>query len=104
LNPTITVGVYRRLDNRLEGLADDSPRAKELHDRRRRALHEVLDGQPGVKVIDWGDANDEKPHEFVLLTISVVASATFKYAIVPGVMLLGEKLVEAAAEEGASSS
>jgi len=33
----IRLGVFRRLDNRLEGLDDQSPRALELHTRRKRA-------------------------------------------------------------------
>ena len=39
----VRVGVYRRLDNRLEGLDDRSPRALELHNLRGAALHESLD-------------------------------------------------------------
>ena len=31
----INLWVYRRLDNRFEGLSDDSPRAIELHIRRK---------------------------------------------------------------------
>jgi hypothetical protein len=40
--------VYRRLDNRIEGLGDDSPRPLELHNRRKDALHSVFDGEPVI--------------------------------------------------------
>jgi len=51
---TLTLGVFRRLDNRFEGLSDDSPRALELHNRRRDALHEVFEVSTSVAVVDWG--------------------------------------------------
>ena len=38
MNINLKLGVYRRLDNRAEGLGDDSPRAIELHNRRKKAL------------------------------------------------------------------
>src|SRR5215217_7585024 len=65
----IVLGVYRRLDNRLEGLSDDSPRAVELHDLRKDALHEVLDDDPLWIVEDWGYTNDSKAHEYVTLRL-----------------------------------
>jgi len=43
MNSKLWVGVYRRLDNRAEGLSDDSPRAVELHNRRKKALHDALE-------------------------------------------------------------
>jgi hypothetical protein len=49
----ILLSVYRRLDNRSEGLPDDSPRGLELHNRRKEALHEALVGE-GWEVQDWG--------------------------------------------------
>ena len=52
MNSSITLGVYRRLDNRFEGLSDDSPRALELHNRRKDALHAVLDVEPNIQVTD----------------------------------------------------
>ena len=50
----ITLGVYRRLDNRFEGLSDDSPRALELHDRRKDALHAAFHSDPVFRVKNWG--------------------------------------------------
>ena len=64
--------VYRRLDNRLEGLPDDSPQALELHNRRRATLHEVLDGNPGWIVPHWGKTDDTVPHEWVELVVEFV--------------------------------
>jgi hypothetical protein len=39
----VQLTVYRRLDNRLEGQDDNSPRAVELHALRSQALHDVFD-------------------------------------------------------------
>src|SRR5438094_8412917 len=47
-NSIVILQVPRRLDNRLEGLPDNSPRAIELHNLRKLAVHEILDGSP-----DW---------------------------------------------------
>jgi hypothetical protein len=101
MDTTLKLGVYRRLDNRLEGLPDDSPRALELHNRRRAALHAVLDTSD-VTVQDWGLTDDTQSHEYVELAIAV-GYAILKYAITPGLKLLGEKLAEKAVDEVSSS-
>jgi hypothetical protein len=98
MNNRITLGVYRRLDNRFEGLSDDSPRALELHNRRKDALHAVLDGDPIIRVTDWGDTDDLRPHEYVEVLLGAAATAVFQYAIVPGVKWLGLKLAEKAVD------
>src|SRR6266851_462638 len=97
--PRIEVGVFRRLDNRFEGLSDESPRGLELHNRRMEALHEVFDAEKSVEVLDWGQTNDTQSHEFVELLIGTVAAQTFQYAVVPGLKFLGQKLAEKAVDE-----
>ena|SRR5438046_2475173 len=96
----ITVLVYRRLDNRFEGFGDDSPRALELHNRRRDAVHEVFDAKPGVEVLDWGKTDDTQPHEGVEIVIGIVGAAIFKYVVSPGLNWLGTKLAERAVDAG----
>jgi hypothetical protein len=98
MNSSITLGVYRRLDNRFEGLSDDSPRALELHNRRKGALHAVLDGDGSIRVTDWGDTDDSRPHEYVEVALGAASTAVFQYAIVPGVKWLGLKLAEKAVD------
>jgi hypothetical protein len=99
MQDTITLGVYRRLDNRFEDLSDDSPRALELHNRRKEALHQVFDGDLVLRVTDWGATNDTHPHEYVEVSLLVAAAtAVFNYAIVPGVKWLGLKLAEKAVD------
>jgi hypothetical protein len=98
----IKLGVYRRLDNRAEGLSDDSPRAIELHNRRKAALHDVLDEQDAPVVVDWGDTDDTQPHEFVEIIVAVAAKMALEYVIVPGLKSLAEKLAEKAVDEGTS--
>ena len=98
MDSSITLEVYRRLDNRFEGLRDDSPRALELHNRRRDTLHAVLDGDHIIRVTDWGDTDDSGPHELVELALGAGATAVFQYAIVPGVKWLGLKLAEKAVD------
>jgi hypothetical protein len=99
MDPVISLGVYRRLDNRAEGLSDDSPRALELHNLRKEALHEVLDGDPAIRVTDWGKTDDSQPHEFVELALGAGASAVLQYALVPGLKWLGRKLAEKAVDK-----
>jgi hypothetical protein len=70
----IRLSVYRRLDNRLEGLPDDSPRALELHNERRDALVEALDGPQDMRVLDWGQTKDTQSHELVELVVEVITS------------------------------
>jgi hypothetical protein len=70
----IRLHVYRRLDNRLEGLPDDSPRALELHNERRDALVEALDGRPDMRVLDWGETKDTQSHELVELVVEVITN------------------------------
>ncbi len=100
--PRIQLGVFRRLDNRFEGLPDDSARALELHNRRRGALHEVFDSKKSVEVVDWGQTDDTRPHEFVEIVLGAVAVRVVQYAVVPGLKFLGEKLAEMAVDEAAS--
>jgi hypothetical protein len=98
MNSIITLGVYRRLENRFEGLSDDSPRALELHNRRKDALHAAFDGDPILQITDWGATDDSRPHEYVEVLLGAAATAVFQYAIVPGVKWLGLKLVEKAVD------
>jgi hypothetical protein len=65
----IKIFIYRRLDNRKEGLPDDSPRALELHNRRKKALHDAFDGIEGL-TIHWGNTDDTVPHEMVVLSVT----------------------------------
>ncbi len=98
MNNSITLGVDRRLDNRFEGLTDDSPRALELHNRRKDALHAAFDADPVIQVTGWGDTDDLHPHEYVEVLLGAATTAVFKYAIVPGVRWLGLKLAEKAVD------
>ena len=101
MNTPITLGVYRRLDNRLLNLPDDSPLAVELHVRRKMALHAVFDSEESIRVLNWGDTDDAKPHEYVEL--SILGYAVFHYAIVPGLEWLGKKLAEKAVDSALSA-
>ena len=101
-NLKITLVVYRRLDNRFQGLSDDSPLALGLHNRRKSALHEVLDGEKSITVLSWGDTDDTRSHEFVQLILTHLASAVLIYPIVPGLKYVAEKLAEKAVDEGTS--
>jgi hypothetical protein len=102
MSDVVLLGVYRRLDNRFENLADESPRALELHNRRRDALHSVFGDIREIEVLKWGDTDDVKPHEFVELSLAGVAGAVFTYAIVPGLQWLGKKLAEKAIDTALS--
>jgi hypothetical protein len=100
----IELGVYRRLDNRAEGLSDDSPRAVELHNRRRAALHDVLDEPDAPPVLSWGDTDDTRPHEYVELAVAIaeLTEKALKYVIVPGLRFVANKLAERGVDEETS--
>lgn len=98
----ITLGVYRRLDNRFEGLSDDSPRALELHNLRKDALHAAFDGDPVLQVANWGKTDHPRPQEYVEVLLIAAAGAVFQYAIVPGVKWLGLRLAEKAVDTALS--
>ena len=103
MNDLVMLGVYRRLDNRFENLPDDSPRALELHNRRRDALHSVFDNDSQITVVAWGNTDDVSPREFVELSLAgAAAGAAFTYVIVPGLQWLGKKLLEKAVDTGMS--
>jgi hypothetical protein len=98
MDNTIVVGVYRRLDNRLEGLDDHSPRALELHNCRKLALHDAFDTDPAMRVTNWGETDSTTSHELVDIVVAAAASATFHYAIVPGMTWLAQKIAEKAVD------
>jgi hypothetical protein len=96
------LGVYRLLDNRLRGESDESPFALELHERRRRALEDAFGPGGDIRVVDWGLTRDQRSHELVELVVGAVGSAALKYVVVPGLRVLGEKLLDLGAEKAAS--
>src|SRR5437762_6626036 len=83
MSKEIRLGVTRRLDNRLEGLDDQSPRAVELHERRKRALHDVLGADAAWVVLNWGDTDDRNAHEFVELALAITREAVAAVVSVP---------------------
>jgi hypothetical protein len=91
----IKLFVYRRLDDGMEGLPENSPRALELHNLRKAGVHAALDDRAGM-VQDWGALDDERPHELVEITLVAAAGTAFQYAIVPVLGWLSRKLVEQA--------
>lgn len=101
----VKLTVCRRLDNRVEGLDDDSPRAAELHLLRSRALHDILDRDPAWAVGNWGDTDDVRPHEWVELWAELRDVATIVAPVaIPALVYVGRVLldtgVSAAAVEG----
>jgi hypothetical protein len=86
----------------LEGLSDESPRALELHNRRKAALHDVLDNEKAIEVLNWGEIDDTQSHEFVEITVGALATTILTYAVVPGVKYVAEKLAEKAVDQASS--
>src|SRR5580658_4277545 len=91
----IRLSVYRRLDNRAEGLEDDSPRALELHNRRKDALHQALDGIGAWKIKDWGVTDDTSPHELTEIVLAVVSSPQLHAAAISAGTWAGLELAKA---------
>ncbi len=97
MSKQIQLGVFRRLDNRLEGLDDQSPRAVELHERRKRALHEVLDTDVAWSILSWGDTDDVRAHEWVELLLAATGAKLAAVAV-PALTFLGGILVKSAVD------
>ena len=55
-----------------------------------------------IRVLDWGFTKDDRSHELVELMLGAAGSAALKYVVVPGLKLLGEKLIELGAETAAA--
>ncbi len=102
----LNLGVYRRLDERFLELsaAEDAKMALDLHNKRKFALEDVLEDKAVLSVADWGETKDENPHEFVEIALGVVGTTVFKYAIVPGLKFVGEKLAEKLVDETIAES
>lgn len=93
------IRVTRRLDNRSEGLADDSPRAMDLHRLRAQALHEIFDHEQDWKVVQWGDTDDTRPHEDVTLFVSFLHHVAQHAPILNAALgLLGDVLLHVGME------
>ena len=99
MSPNLWIGVYRRIDNRSEGLSDDSPRALELHNRRKKALHDALDDDPNWQVEVWGYTDDDMPHEFVEIAIAIISNPAFQALVTLVLSYIGSKLLDAAVDE-----
>jgi hypothetical protein len=99
----ISLHIFRRLDNRLQGdWADTSPLALELHNRRKAALEEILD-DPALRVEDWGYTKDSESHELVQLTIEVLSSPAMAAFAGAALTWLGQRIsgaIGSATEDG----
>ncbi len=96
------LGVYRRFDLDLIATGDDTEKELILHQRRKSALHDVLDDEKKITISDWGATDDNNPHEYVEIIMGVVGSATFNYVIVPGIKFIAEKFAGKAIEASAT--
>jgi hypothetical protein len=97
MSTQMTLCVYRRLDNRFEGLDDQSERGWELHDRRKEALHAVLEQENAWQIKDWGDTDDKKEtHELVEILVELQSNPVVAVVVLPVLGLIGKLLMKAA--------
>ncbi len=89
----IKLGIYR-----LEPWNDEPPRNREFHELRSSALHGALDDSPLWRVNDWGNTDDDEPHEFVEIVVALVSSPAFQAVALPALGYIGGRLAEAALE------
>lgn len=80
----------------------DSPRALELHYQRKEAVHEILDDQELVRVIDWGQTDDTNAHEYVELILGIIGTKILQPFVIAGIEEVGKKLAEMAVDEATS--
>lgn len=103
MSTEISVEVCRRLDNRFEGFSDDSPRALELHNRRKRALHDALE-EVSDWDINWGETDDTKPHEWVELFITILSIPQVQAVAVPAITFIGGIIVKSGLDTATSET
>jgi hypothetical protein len=92
---SVKIFVYRRLDNRSEGLPDDSPRALELHNLRKEGMHEALAGIAGIEV-DWGTVDDSKSHELAHSIVTFISDPQIHATVSHAASWAALKALEAA--------
>jgi hypothetical protein len=92
---SLKLWVYRNLSNRLEGLPDDSPRALELHNLRKAALHEALDPGDAWTVEKWGVTDNAEPHELTEIILAIAANPQWVHAVGAALAWVGPELVKA---------
>lgn len=99
----IKLGVFRLFDPQGEEGSRGAARSLELHNQRKAALHDVFDNaSQEVVVADWGQTDDDNPHEFVELFVGIIGSAALQYIAVPAFQLLAKKLAEKLIDEASS--
>lgn len=77
---------------------ENSQVAWDEHRRRAAALHEILDANPDLRVIDWGDTDDRtRTHESVQVIIDALAGGAGAAAAVG--LTFGKVVLEVAIEE-----
>ncbi len=94
----VRLAVYRRLDNRFEGLDDQSARGVELHNLRRAALHEALDDDRDVVVLDWDATDDTESHELVELLVALVSSPVVTTVATGAMVWLASRVEDAVSD------
>ena len=72
----------------------DDSKAKEFHESRNKAMHQVFDSNKSYRVSNWGDTDDINPHECVHLEIDLLKPAISKYAVDPRLQVVGKMLAE----------
>jgi hypothetical protein len=67
------------------------------HKLRRDALHDAFDNDE-AEVTDWGLTNDDNPHEYVEIILSIAGPALARHVVLPAVRMLFEKIAEKAVD------
>lgn len=85
--------VYRKYGHELTPpVNEDVETGLKLHQIRGQALHEILDDQPGLEVIHWGDTHDTSPHEWVEVLIEFSETLLNDLVILPTVKYMIEEM------------
>jgi hypothetical protein len=95
---TIELGVYRVRGWELDTKQDDEKIALEFHDLRKDSLHEILDSQNEIEIKNWGDTDDQQPHEFVTIVVGIVAPAVANHVVIPVLKKVFEKIADKAVD------
>jgi hypothetical protein len=91
------VGVYRVL------VGDTPELARERQRARTTAILAEFKTQDGLDVSDWGDTEDEEPHELVVLLVAVAGQPAVQAAAGSVIAWIGMKLADKAVDEAISA-
>lgn len=90
----LEIRILRVFGNELSQPVMDSDVSVELHNNRAQALHDIFDNNNELEVLDWGQTDDDRPHEMVAIVVGIGATALTNTVLIPAGKYIFEKLAD----------